>query len=125
VLDSATREAWTSPTHAQVRAIVHGVLRCQGDYTLLGKKWSEHFVKRHPAVKTKLGRRTDWERVNTATPTNIKHLFELYETVRWIPSERRYNADEGGIMEGQGINGLVIGSSQENPNAIPVKTTNV
>ena len=28
-------------------------------------------------------------------------------------------------MEGQGINGLVIGSSQENPNAVPVKTTNV
>ena len=82
-------------------------------------------MKRHPAVKTKLGRRTNWERINAATPTNIKHLFELYETVKWIPSERRYNADEGGIMEGQGINGLVIGSSQENPNVIPVKITNV
>ena len=28
-------------------------------------------------------------------------------------------------MEGQGINGLVIGSSEVNPNAVPVKTTNV
>jgi len=27
-------------------------------------------------------------------------------------------------MEGQGINGLVIGSSQENPNTVPVKTIN-
>jgi 4-hydroxybenzoate polyprenyltransferase len=27
-------------------------------------------------------------------------------------------------MEGQGINGLVVGSSQENPNAVPVKTIN-
>ena len=27
-------------------------------------------------------------------------------------------------MEGQSINGLVIGSSQENPNAVPVKTIN-
>ena len=27
-------------------------------------------------------------------------------------------------MEGQGINGLVIGSSEQNPNAVPVKTTN-
>jgi hypothetical protein len=60
-------------------------------------------VKRHAAVKTKLGRRTDWECINAATSTNIKHLFELYETVKWIPSERRYNADESGIMEGQGI----------------------
>ena len=27
-------------------------------------------------------------------------------------------------MKGQGINRLVIGSSQENPNAVPVKTIN-
>ena len=62
-------------------------------------------------MKTKLGRRTDWERINAATPVNIRKLFKLYDTVSWIPPRRRYNADEGGIMEGQGINGLVIGSS--------------
>ncbi|RKK15601.1 hypothetical protein BFJ66_g18058, partial [Fusarium oxysporum f. sp. cepae] len=83
------------------------------------------FVERHPALKTKLGCRTDWERVNAATPANIKRLFDVYETVDWIPPERRYNADEGGIMEGQGVNGLVIGSSQESPNAVPVKTATV
>jgi hypothetical protein len=27
-------------------------------------------------------------------------------------------------MEGQGINGLVIGSSEQNPNAVLIKTTN-
>ena len=48
----------------------------------------------------------------------------VYETVNWIPIHRRYNADEGGIMEGQGINGLVIGSSKSNVNSIPVKTVN-
>lgn len=113
-----------APTHGQVRAIANGVLKRQGDDRPLGKKWSSHFVKRHPEVKTKLGRRTDWERMNAATPENIRHLFSLYETVTWIPPRRRYNADEGGIMEGQGINGLVIGSSQEKPNAVPVKTIN-
>ena len=113
-----------APTHAQVRAIASGVLKRAGDHKPLGRKWSNHFLKRHPAVKTKLGRRTDWERINAATPDNIRHLFELYDTVSWIPPRRRYNADEGGIMEGQGINGLVIGSSQENPNAVPVKTIN-
>lgn len=113
-----------APTHAQVRAIATGVLKRKGDYRNLGKKWSSHFVKRHPIAKTKLGRRTNWERINAATPDNIKHLFNLYETVSWIPPRRRYNADEGGIMEGQGINGLVIGSSQENPNMVPVKTIN-
>src|SRR5437762_2633629 len=113
-----------APTHAQVRAIASGILKQGGDDKPLGKKWSKHFLERHPAIKTKLGRRTDWERINAATPGNIRTLFKLYETVSWIPPRRRYNADEGGIMEGQGINGLVIGSSQENPNTVPVKTIN-
>ncbi|KAH7465258.1 hypothetical protein FOMA001_g17217 [Fusarium oxysporum f. sp. matthiolae] len=113
-----------APTHAQVRAIASSVLKQQGDHKPLGRKWSSHFVERHLAAKTKLGRRTDWKRINAATPDNIRHLFNLYETVSWIPPRRRYNADEGGIMEGQGINGLVIGSSQENPNTVPVKTIN-
>ena len=113
-----------APTHAQVRAIVSGILKQGGDDKPLGKKWIRHFFERRPAVKTKLGRRTDWERINKATLDNIKILFQLYETVSWIPPRRRYNADEGGIMEGQGINGLVIGSSQENSNSVPVKTIN-
>ncbi|KAF6513117.1 hypothetical protein HZS61_007375 [Fusarium oxysporum f. sp. conglutinans] len=111
-----------APTHAQVRTIVRSVLARHGDHAPLGRKWTTRFVERHPALKTKLGRRTDWERVNAATPANIKRLFDVYETVDWIPPERQYNADEGGIMEGQGVNGLVIGSSQESPNAVPVKT---
>ena len=60
-----------------------------------------------------------------ATPVNIRKLFKLYNTVSWIPPQQQYNADEGGIMEGQGINGLVIDSSQENPNTVLVKTTNI
>ncbi|KAF6527903.1 hypothetical protein HZS61_008205 [Fusarium oxysporum f. sp. conglutinans] len=114
-----------APTHAQVRTIVRSVLARHGDHAPLGRKWTTRFVERHPALKTKLGRRADWERVNAATPANIKRLFDVYETVDWIPTERRYNADEGGIMEGQGVNGLVIGSSQESPNAVPVKTATV
>ncbi|KAF6517521.1 hypothetical protein HZS61_003082 [Fusarium oxysporum f. sp. conglutinans] len=114
-----------APTHAQVRTMVRSVLARHGDHAPLGRKWTTRFVERHPALKTKLGRRTDWERVNAATPANIKRLFDVYETVDWIPPERRYNADEGGIMEGQGVNGLVIGSSQESPNAVPVKTATV
>ncbi|KAF6515118.1 hypothetical protein HZS61_005024 [Fusarium oxysporum f. sp. conglutinans] len=78
-----------APTHAQVRAIASSVLKQQGDHKPLGRKWSSHFVERHLAVKTKLGRRTDWKRINAATPDNIKHLFNLYETVSWIPPRRK------------------------------------
>jgi len=113
-----------APTHAQIRAIATGVLQATGDQQPLGMKWSTHFIRRHPAVKTKLGRRTDWQRIDAVTPASIELFFSLYQTVDWIPVHRRYNADEGGIMEGQGINGLIIGSSQSNPNSVPVKTIN-
>ena len=33
-----------APTHTQVRAIVSGVLKQQGDYEPLGKKWLKHFI---------------------------------------------------------------------------------
>jgi len=113
-----------APTHAQLRAIATSILQANGDQQPLGKKWSTHFVQRHPTIKSKLGRRTDWQRINAVTPASIKLFFSLYETINWIPAHRRYNADEGGIMEGQGINGLVIGSSQTNSNSVPVKTVN-
>ena len=113
-----------APTHAQVRVIATNVLKRAGDNKPLGKKWTTHFLNRHPELKTKLGRQTDWERINAATLANITRLFDLYKTVSWIPPQRRYNADEGGIVKGQGINGLVIGSSEQNPNTVPVKTTN-
>ena len=56
-----------------------------------------HYIKRHLAIKIKLSRQTDWERINAATPNTIQHLFRLYETVSWIPFQRRYNVDEGEI----------------------------
>ena len=40
-----------------------------------------YFLNRHPKLKTKLGRRTDWEWINMATPENIMYLFDLYVTV--------------------------------------------
>ena len=48
-----------APTHAQVRAIVSGILKQEGDDKSLRKKWIRHFLERHPAVKTKLSRRTN------------------------------------------------------------------
>lgn len=62
-----------------------------------------------PQVRTKSDRRIHWERVNEASPANINLLFDLYDTVDYVPS-RRYNADEGRIIEGQGVNGCVLGS---------------
>ena len=76
-----------APTHAQVRAIAIAVLKQEGDHKNLGKRWTTQFMKRHSAIKSKLGRRTSWERINAATPESIRQLFALYETVTWIPPD--------------------------------------
>ncbi len=111
-----------APTHAQLRGIATKMLQKQGESSPLGKRWPGNFLKRQPRIKTKLGRRTDWQRISCTNPDNINKLFDLYQTVAWIPSKRRYNADEGGIMAGMGVNGLVIGSSSHQAGQVPVKT---
>jgi hypothetical protein len=48
--------------------ITMGILKQAGNFQSLGKKWMTHFLNSHPEfktkldeLKTKLGRRTDWE----------------------------------------------------------------
>jgi hypothetical protein len=45
----------------------------------------------------------------------IKAFFHLYNNpaIKVIPLRHWYNMDESGIMEGQGDNGLVLGSSRK------------
>lgn len=113
-----------APTHHQVRVLAASLIQDPGDRTPLGKKWIGYFLKRHPELQTKLGRRTEWARINAATPANINAFFQLYHTMSWIPPARRYNADEGGLMEGEGTNGLVIGSSEcKGRRLVPIKAS--
>ncbi|VBB84317.1 Putative protein of unknown function [Podospora comata] len=110
-----------APTHANVKALAASLLAEQGDPNPLGKHWVSHFIGRHPDIKTKVGKKIDYARVNEATPENINKFFDLYSTVDWIKPRHRYNHDEVGIMEGQGENGLVIGSSKRDKKSVYVK----
>src|SRR5205814_334362 len=78
-------------------------------------------MSRNPDVKTKIGKRIDYKRINGASPEAITSWFDLYDQFDWIKPENIYNTDEAGIREGQGINGLVLRSSQVNPKATNVK----
>ena len=70
------------------------------------------FLKRNPVLRTKKQLRIDSARINGATTDIITawfHKLELPE-VKAIKPSNRWNMDEAGIMEGQGVNGLVVGS---------------
>jgi len=78
-------------------------------------------MKRHPELKTKKGIRIGYKRADSASPENISKFFQRLEQFAWIPAARIYNADETGIMEGIGVNGLVVRSSTVKPKASYVK----
>ncbi|KAK8007228.1 hypothetical protein PG989_001218 [Apiospora arundinis] len=88
-----------APTHTQIKELAQRVLALHGNPMPLGKNWIESFLRRQPALRTKRQRRIDSQRINGASTEAIK-------------PENRHNMDEHGILEGQGGNGLVVGSSE-------------
>lgn len=102
------------PTHAQVKEFAQRILAAKGDHRPIGKHWMAAFLKRNPSIKTKRHRTIDAKRVNGATTPIIKGWFpNLYlPVIEAIEPEHRHNMDEGGIMEGHGVNGLVLGSAE-------------
>ena len=103
-----------APTHFQIRYFAQRILANGGDIQPLGKHWMAGFFRRNPKVKTLKGQRIDSARIKSVTTDAINGLFGCLKNpeVKDIPPERRYNMDEIGIMEGQGVNGLVVGHAE-------------
>ncbi|OBS16857.1 hypothetical protein FPOA_12567 [Fusarium poae] len=97
---------------SQVRATVAALLRQQGRERPIGVHWLARFIKRHPEIDTKVGKRQEAARFNSFTPMAVNWYFDIREReYGWIKPENTVNVDEGGIMAGFGLDSLVIGSS--------------
>jgi hypothetical protein len=109
------QEALGTPlTHGQIRQFAGRLLVIKGDTQELGKRWMAGFLRRNPILQTKRARNIDSVRVNGATTQVIKDWFQRLNipAISSIKPENRWNMDESGIMEGMGVNGLVVGSSE-------------
>ncbi|KAM5529670.1 transposase [Fusarium oxysporum f. sp. phaseoli] len=101
-----------APSHSQVRATVAAPLRQQGRERPIGVHWLARFIKRHPEIDTKVGKRPEASRFNSFTPMAVNWYFDIWESeYGWIKPENTVDVDEGGIMAGFGLDSLVIGSS--------------
>ncbi|KAJ3453216.1 hypothetical protein MRS44_018871 [Fusarium solani] len=88
-------------SHSQLCACVEAILQQQGDNKPLGKHWTTRFVKRHPQLSTKLGKRQKAARFDGFTPKAVTSYFDIRETeFGWIKPKNTVNVDEGGIMAG-------------------------
>ncbi|RFU27297.1 hypothetical protein B7463_g9036, partial [Scytalidium lignicola] len=103
-----------APSHTTVRSMVTKLLRLNGLNRTPGKNWMNRFLACHPEIYTIKGVRIDNQCINRASPEVIRMFFELFDapTIKDIPPQHRYNMDETRIMEGLGVNGLVLGSSE-------------
>ncbi|OBS16101.1 hypothetical protein FPOA_13184 [Fusarium poae] len=101
-----------APSHSQVRATVTALLRQQGRERHIGVHWLARFIKRHPDIEAKVGKRQEAARFSSFTPMAVNWYFGIRESeYGWIKPENTVNVDEGGIMAGFGLDSLVIGSS--------------
>ncbi|KAJ3453253.1 hypothetical protein MRS44_017500 [Fusarium solani] len=77
-----------APSHSQVRATVAALLRQQGQEMPISVHWVARFMKRHPSLKTKIGKRQEASRFNSFTPMAVNWYFDIRESeYGWIKPE--------------------------------------
>jgi 4-hydroxybenzoate polyprenyltransferase len=102
-------------SHHQVRDFASKVAIHNGFPDGVGKNWLQAFLTRWPDIKTLRGKRIDSDRFNGASTDITKAFFMLLmmPAVRIVKQKNRWNVDEVGMMEGIGMNGLVLGSREK------------
>lgn len=60
-----------APAASAVRCVVLRLLKLKGDNDKLGRKWVQHFRKRHPAIHTKKGVIQESIRYDSFTPKAV------------------------------------------------------
>ena len=102
-------------TYGQIREFARQLLVIKGDQKELGKRQIEGFLRRNPILRTKRARNIDFVRVNNAIIPIIKSQFSRLTIleIAAIKPENRYNIDKSGIIEGYGVNRLVVESFEQ------------
>ncbi|KAM4055476.1 Tc5 transposase DNA-binding domain-containing protein [Hirsutella rhossiliensis] len=113
------RGLFPAECESQIRACVTAVLKQEGRESYLGVHWVVKFIRCHPELKNKIGRRQEANRFNSFTPKAVHWYFDIREKeYGWIKPENTVNVDEGGITSGFGLDSLEDGSSDPKRKAL-------
>lgn len=102
-----------APRLTYFKTFAQGILNTNGARQALGRNWYARFLKRNPNVKSIRSTMIDYKRANGVTPENINIFFDRLDDPALAPIPPRfwYNADEMGVFQGHGDNGLVVGEA--------------
>lgn len=111
---------WCVQTRARVYAGVRLAAKLaypNENHAPLGRNWLRAFLSRHPLHRSRRNSRVEAIRLRAATKENVRSWFALLElpSVKAIKPANRWNADEGGLMEGRSENALTLGYSKDSP----------
>ena len=104
-----------APTHQRVREYAAKISGYSGQGSYIGKNWLTRFMTRHPDVRTKIGRKIDYQRVENTQPEILKPWFDAFEALvdqYQVDSANIWNMDESGLGLGRCTNQQIVGGSK-------------
>lgn len=60
-----------SPSHARLREMASKILKLNGDQIPLGQLWVTNYLRRHPELASRVGRKPEAQRTEAETPEEI------------------------------------------------------
>jgi hypothetical protein len=101
-------------TNPYVRELAGLISNRSGGPATVGQNWVSRFIKRHPAIKSKVGRKIDALRIQNTTPAALTEWFALFKRTQQthnVKPQHIWNMDETGIALGVCKNQWVIGKT--------------
>jgi hypothetical protein len=104
-------------TRYKTRALAARLAFPNENHPPLGRKWLRAFLSWHRELRSRKNQWVEAIRLRATTKANIGSWFDLLQLpiVKSILPGNRWNADEGGIMEGHSKNVLTLGYSHNSP----------
>ena len=103
-----------APTPAETRDMAHLISVHSGGPNFIGKNWIPWFLKRHPDIRSKVGRKIDALRIQNITSEVLRKWYDMVEALldrhKFLP-ENIYNMDETECCLGTYINQVVLKTS--------------
>jgi hypothetical protein len=96
-----------APTHQRVREYAAKISGYSGQGTHIGSNWLSRFMKRNPAIRTKIGRKIDYQRVENTQPEVLEPWYDAFKSLvdRYqVDSVNIWNMDESGLGLGRCTN---------------------
>ena len=102
------------PSFTQIRDLVVIIRGTYTEHLSIGQNWISRFIRRHPEIHSKVGKKIHGLRLQSTTPESLTLWFKHFNAIReqyHVSWDNVYNMDETGIALGVCSNQVVVGKT--------------